>query len=223
MDRARAGEARRRLPRGRHGLSRKFVLDDQRARLLDAMVRSVAHKGYAETAVADVLAGAQVSRRTFYDLFSDKEDCFLQAHDAALELIQRTFREAYQRPGSWPQRIRAGLAALLDLFDREPQLASVAMAEGLGAGPLAQKRHRAVVLSLAAYFEDGRELSPYRQWMSASTSRALAGGVVTLLRERVPERPASAAPPPLRELLQFALVPYTGHQETLRFLRDDPE
>jgi AcrR family transcriptional regulator len=225
MDRTRAGEARRKLPRGRHGLSREFVLDDQRARLLDAMVRSVADRGYAETAVADVLAGAQVSRRTFYDLFADKDDCFLQAHAAVLEVVQRTLGEAYQRPGSWPQRIAAGLAALLDLCDREPQVARVAMAEGLGVGPLAQERHCALVLSLAAYFEEGRELSPDRQWMSASTSRALAGGVVTLLRERVAERPSSAAPPPpsLRELLQCALVLYSGHQETLRFLRDHPE
>jgi AcrR family transcriptional regulator len=218
-----AGETRRKLPRGRHGLSRQFVLDHQRARLIDAMVRSVAHKGYGETAVADVLAGAQVSRRTFYDLFSDKQDCFLQAHAAVLELTQRTFGEAYQRPGSWPERICAGLAALLDLFDREPQVARVAMAEDLGAGPLAQDRHRAVVLSLAAHFEDGREVSPYRQWMSASTSRALAGGIVTLLRERIADRPSSAGPPRLRELLQCALVLYTGHEETLRFLSDLPE
>ena len=72
-----------RLPRGRHGLSREEVVESQRGRLLRAMADAVADKGYAETSVAEVIARAGVSRETFYEQFSSKEDCFHDTFDAA--------------------------------------------------------------------------------------------------------------------------------------------
>jgi AcrR family transcriptional regulator len=69
------------LPRGRHGLSREAVEGSQRTRLLRAMVDVMADKGYAGTSVADILRRARVSRETFYELFSSKEDCFMSAFE----------------------------------------------------------------------------------------------------------------------------------------------
>lgn len=75
------------LPRGRHGLSRDEVRDSQRARLLGGMAESVAANGYPRTTVADVLKRARVSRETFYQHFSDKEDCFLAVLDESARLL----------------------------------------------------------------------------------------------------------------------------------------
>jgi len=75
------------LPRGRHGLSREEVIRSQRERLLLAMAEAVAEHGYAKTSVAQVLKRAGVSRESFYEQFSNKEDCFLAAYDEAATIL----------------------------------------------------------------------------------------------------------------------------------------
>src|SRR3954454_2857364 len=87
-------ESPRELPRGPHRLTREAVMASQRGRMLDAMAQAVAEKGYAATTVADVIAGAGVSRKTFYEQFRDKEDCFLAAYDTGVELLLGALREA---------------------------------------------------------------------------------------------------------------------------------
>src|SRR6516164_10070200 len=75
------------LPRGRHAAPRPVVREAQRARMLDAMVQSVAEKGYARVAVADVVERAGVSRKTFYEQFANKEECFLAAYDDGVDRL----------------------------------------------------------------------------------------------------------------------------------------
>jgi len=82
------------LPRGRHGLSRDHVLASQRGRMLDAICQAVAEKGYARTAVADVIERAGVSRETFYEHFADKEECFLAAYELASDTLRSEVAEA---------------------------------------------------------------------------------------------------------------------------------
>src|SRR5436190_2182446 len=72
---------------GPRRLRREEVASSQRARLLRAMAEVAAEKGYANTVVADVIARAGVSRRTFYELFRDKQDCFLAAYAETVELL----------------------------------------------------------------------------------------------------------------------------------------
>ena len=73
-----------RLPRGRHGLPREAVTESQQRRIVQAMIEVVAERGYPETRVVDVIGVAGVSRKTFYELFASKEDCFLAAYDVLL-------------------------------------------------------------------------------------------------------------------------------------------
>src|SRR5215211_3537803 len=74
------------LPRGRHAAPPEVVWESQRGRMLAAMATAVGEKGYAEVAVADVIARAGVSRKTFYEQFDNKLGCFLAAYDAGVEL-----------------------------------------------------------------------------------------------------------------------------------------
>src|SRR3954471_7256007 len=96
------------LPRGPHRLEREVVLASQRGRLLDAIAKVVAEKGYAATSVADVIELAGVSRKTFYEHFRDKEACFLAAYDAGVDILLATMREA----GDTRSRVRAYLETL---------------------------------------------------------------------------------------------------------------
>jgi AcrR family transcriptional regulator len=90
------------LPRGRNAAPRQIVWESQRERLLGAMADAVAEKGYANVAVADVIERAGVSRKTFYEQFENKQECFLTAYDAGVDLMMETIDEAIAATGEDP-------------------------------------------------------------------------------------------------------------------------
>jgi AcrR family transcriptional regulator len=125
----------RRLPRGTHGLDPELVAESQRTRMLEAVGRAVADKGYAATTIDDIVGGAGVSKKTFYDHFRDKEDCFLAAYEAAADELFERVRAAQREPEGWLERTRAGIAAYLRWLAAEPALARVFLIEVAAAGP----------------------------------------------------------------------------------------
>ena len=114
-----------RLPRGRHGLPRELVTRSQRERLLAAVVRVTAAKGYEATSVADILEEAGVGRETFYELFDDKRDCVLAAHRLLIDDLEPGQGRLRRSPGAWAERARNALAAMLEWFAADPAAATV--------------------------------------------------------------------------------------------------
>jgi AcrR family transcriptional regulator len=213
IEEERGGRRRGQLPAGRHGLSREFVARNQRERLLDGIAQAVAAKGYRATTVADVLEASGVSRRTFYEHFKDKEDCFLQAYGAIVEQITGRVSEAYARPGPWPDRIHAGLAAFLDFIAREPAFAKLAIVESLAAGPRALEIYAGAIQGFRRFFEEGREHSPYAAELTDTVSQAVVSGISGVLYDLVMAGETEAALGRLADLTYFGLVPYVGHDE----------
>jgi AcrR family transcriptional regulator len=127
----------RRLPRGSHGLDRGVVEESQRTRLLEAVGRAVADKGYAAATIDDIVRGAGVSKKTFYEHFADKEECFLAAYEAAAAELFRRVSESHEAGADWLERTRAGIAAYLRWLAAEPALARVFLIEVAAAGPRA--------------------------------------------------------------------------------------
>src|SRR6202046_5951970 len=103
--------------RSEHG--RGQVAELQRARLLTAMVQEVSERGVANVSVGHVVGRSGVSRRTFYEIFNDREDCFLAAFDEALHNAAAVVVPAYGTGGAWQTRVRGGLIALLGLLDTD--------------------------------------------------------------------------------------------------------
>src|SRR4051794_24859038 len=85
-----------RLPRGRHGLPREAVAESQRNRIHQGMIEVVSERGYPETRVVDVIGVAGVSRKTFYELFDSKEDCFLAAYDVLVGNLVSDTAEGFE-------------------------------------------------------------------------------------------------------------------------------
>jgi AcrR family transcriptional regulator len=136
-----------RLPRGRHGLSRHEVAASQRDRILWALAETMAHKGYVATTVADVLKAAGVSRETFYQQFSSKQDAFMAAFDAAAaRLLDQTLvrsgpADGVDRADAGPlERFDRVLGAYLDGLAAEPAFARTFLVEVYAAGPEALAR-----------------------------------------------------------------------------------
>src|SRR3954464_7556371 len=132
------------LPRGPHRLGREVVEASQRGRLLDAMAQVVAGKGYGATSVADVIATAGVSRKTFYEHFRDKLDCFLAAYDLGVEVLLATVRAAGAGENDPLAVTRARTRAYLRTLSKEPASARTFLVDVAAAGPEALERRRAV-------------------------------------------------------------------------------
>jgi AcrR family transcriptional regulator len=135
----------RRLPRGSHGLDRELVAASQRARLLEAVGRAVADRGYAAATIDEIVRHAGVSKKTFYEHFRDKEDCFIAAYEAASDELYERVRVAQRDPSvGWLERTRAGVRAYLRWLAGDPALARVFLIEVAAAGPrAAEMRERA--------------------------------------------------------------------------------
>lgn len=123
------------LPRGRHNLTREEVIRSQRERMLRAMAEAMAERGYAFTPVAEIIKRAGVSRETFYEQFSSKQDCFLAAFSEASDALMLLLEDARSAPGSSLQRFERVLTVYLDTLAAEPSLARLFLVEVFAAGP----------------------------------------------------------------------------------------
>lgn len=122
----------------------------QRARLLEAMTQAVAEQGYAETTVADAVRLARVSRGTFYALFASKEDCFVQAYRAGIDVVVARIEAAVAaEPGDWRAKLRSALRAYLTTLADEPRFARSHLLEIHAAGAEAQRERDATITRFA--------------------------------------------------------------------------
>jgi AcrR family transcriptional regulator len=126
----------------------------QRGRLLEAMAQVVAEKGYAATTVADVIGRAGVSRKTFYEQFRDKEDCFLAAYDVGVELLLGALRNHGDERQDLLTRARLRTRAYLETLASEPAFARTFLIEVAAAGPAALARREAVHDRFAALLRE---------------------------------------------------------------------
>src|SRR6202035_4915675 len=103
-------------------------------------------RGVGKVSVAHVVARSGVSRRTFYEIFEDREDCFLAAFDEAVGRVGAVVLPAYGQGGSCQARARAALSALLEFLQEDPGTGCLVIVESLAAGPKALE-HRTRVLN----------------------------------------------------------------------------
>jgi AcrR family transcriptional regulator len=188
---------------------------DPRARILDALIATVAYRGYDRTTVERVLQTADVPGAVFDEHFHDKEDCFMQALDALVSRLQASVQEQFRRDGPWPERVRLGLKALLAALASDPEAARVGMVECLSAGHYAGERYREILGAFVPLLEEGRRHAAYPEHLPPQTSEAVVGGIASILHRRVLEERTPELLSLLEDLTYFALVPYMGHHRAI--------
>ena len=210
-----------RLPPGRHGLPREFVARNQRERLIAGLAEAVAENGYAGTTIAHITRHAAVSRRTFYEHFSSKDECFIAAYDTVMVGLSQRVEDAFEQEEEWPQAVRAGLAAMLEFLTSEPHLARLSMVEALVAGPVVVEHYDAAIQNLVPYFEAGRKgrSAEVLEGLSPATEEALVGGIVSLISRRIFAERTAELESLLPDLVEFALTPYLGSAEAAQVAR----
>jgi AcrR family transcriptional regulator len=180
-------------------------------RILTAMAEVTAERGAGAVTVAHVVSRAGVSRRTFYDLFADREECFLAAFEEAIGRLSTLVLQAYEQPGSWRERIRAGLWAALVWLDEEPALARLCIVESLAAGPRALERRATVLRALVGVIDEGRSSVPRKATQPPPlTAEGVVGAVLSIAHTRL----LAPRPKPLTgllgELMSVIVLPYLG-------------
>ncbi|MBW8060016.1 MAG: TetR/AcrR family transcriptional regulator [Solirubrobacterales bacterium] len=200
------------LPSGRHGLPRAYVVRSQRERLLEAMVRVAAAKGYEATTVADVIEVAGVSQATFHEMFEDKTSCFLEAYDAMIDVlvahVSTAFETASDEP--WPEQIAAALRALVELLAAEADIARMAMVEVTAAGDDARGRYRAALARFAPFLEKGRTYSGQGDELPPDTARFAVGGATSMIFDEIRAGRGTDLERILPDLVFAVLMPYLG-------------
>jgi AcrR family transcriptional regulator len=178
--------------------------------MLRAMAEVAAERGAANTTVAHVVARSGVSRRTFYDLFEDREDCFLAAFEEAFDKVSGRAVLAYGRSGRWRARVRAALTAVLQFVEEEPDLGRLLIVEAPVAGPRAMVRRAQVLKVLVRAIEEGREESKPRQEPPSLSAEGLVGAVLSVLYTRLVERSEGSLMDLVSPLMSMIVLPYLG-------------
>jgi AcrR family transcriptional regulator len=200
---------------GRQQLSREFITQHQRARIINALAREVSEKGYRAVTVADIVKRAGIARNTFYENFSSKEDCFLAAQKFAMGAALGRVVEAAGEIDNWPYRVEAGLAAFLRFVAEEPALARTCMVDALAAAPTSVRYYEESLQAFVSLFRLGRDVSPHGRELPETLEEALIGGVFWILYQRLLIEEPETIGELLPELVEFALTPYLG-AETAR-------
>jgi AcrR family transcriptional regulator len=170
------------------GADRKIVEtpDIHRMRLLEAFAAAVSAHGYATTTIAHIVKNARVSKRTFYEHFADKEECFLALYAEAAEVLRKGVEHALRAPAaSWENQLEAGLDAYLTALESNPALTRACLLEIQAAGPRAlelRQRGRAKFAAVVrAFVERTRVDQPQLRPLSAAMATAIVAGVDELL------------------------------------------
>ena len=170
---------------------RVAVSASQRARMLEAVVHAVAERGYAHVTVSDVVGAAGVSRRTFYEHFEDKQECFLAAYRTGVAVVieQVLAATASASEDDWRERLRVGLTAYTRVLAAEPTFARTLLIDVLGAGreavELRQQLYEQFVVLFHALSERAARLDPEIEPAPDVFLRALVGGIGELVQQHI--------------------------------------
>jgi AcrR family transcriptional regulator/DNA-binding MarR family transcriptional regulator len=227
--RHRRGEASTRVSRRNPVMVRREgaagVSEVQRARMLSSAVRVVSEVGYQRMSVARVAGGARVSRRTFYDVFEDREDCFMAIFEDALGRASERVSGAYEGAGAgvgvggaWCGRVRRALMELLVFFDEQPRVASLLVVDALGAGPRVLECRAGLLRGLSARLHEDGVRAGNAKAVAPLTGEGVVGAVFSVIHTRVSQKDPAGTLGLLNPLMGMIVLPYLGQAAAAREL-----
>lgn len=190
----------------------------QRARLLTGVFDAVQELGYPRTTVAEIIRRAGVSRKTFYDLFSGREDCFVALLEETIARAAIVAGGAFYESRHWRAGVRLALGRLLLLMEREPALARLWLVEAVKGGDRVLARRAQAVEHLANLIGEGRAASKSAYEPPGAIAEGVVGGVLEILRGRVVTSPDASLIELLGPMMYMIVLPYLGERVARREL-----
>jgi len=208
------------LPAGREALLEPPVAHSQRERLLVAMAKSAAEKGYGATTIADICTAAGVSRATFYELFKDKEDCFHAAMELSLADAMGTIVAVYSPDKPWATMVCDAAKAFLELLASRPTFARMALIEAPASGGRSFQLYASGKRVLQSLLERGRDDPVEEEAIPSCVSRAALSAAESLIVGQILSGNTARLPELLPDIVYITTVPYLGQEEALRQARE---
>lgn len=196
---------------------RAQVADIQRARILSAMFDVASERGAASVTVAHVVERSGVSRRTFYETFTSRDDCSLAAFEEAVSYAGERVLPAYRSEDRWRDRVRAALVAFLSFLDDEPLVGRLLVCESFAGASGMSARRNELVARVTAVIEQGRGEEP-RLVLPPLTGEGVVGGVLSVLHSRLSEEDRGLLVGLANQLMSMIVLPYLGSAAARREL-----
>lgn len=190
---------------------RAGTLTGKRERILQGMLIAVGTHGYERTTVQDAIAEAGVYRQAFYDSFSGKEDCYLQALDAGSAWIELAMRDSAAGQTDWRGQLRGALKGLLGFLEEQPAVGRALLVEVHAAGPRAVAKRTEAMTRASAMMDlarvEGGDSAP------AISAEAVVAGILAVLHSRLASNQTGDYLRLLPELTYLAILPFFGPDE----------
>jgi AcrR family transcriptional regulator/DNA-binding MarR family transcriptional regulator len=190
--------------------SRAQLLDIQRGRLVAATTQIVAKDGASKLSVSSIVAGSGVSRRTFYEIFADGQECLLAALEDSLQRARSYASDAYDPDEAWRVRIRCTLHALLVFLEDESARGRLLVVEAPGLIGEVQKRRAQVLAELIAAVDVGRSEAERGSAVTPLTAEGLVGSVLAVVHARLVGKGKPALVDLTNPLMSMIVLPYLG-------------
>jgi AcrR family transcriptional regulator len=209
--RAPQGDVRRRgVSMGKLPSARGQVYEMQRARLIGAAVPAVDELGWSGVTVADIASRARVSRRTFYDLFANREDCLLAMLDDTVARVEQDLAQANLTGVPWVERVRTGLWTVLCFLDRDPVLARVCVVQSARGTRRVLEAREVLLARLASVLEEGRAQSARAAHVPVLAAEGLVGAALMIVYKRLLNGERAPLTDLHGELVGMIMLPYLG-------------
>jgi AcrR family transcriptional regulator len=211
---------REQLPSGRADLPEPLVAHSQRERILNAMAKACASKGYGATTIADICETAGVSRATFYELFKDKEDCLQASMELSLADAMSGIVAIYSPDKPWATMVRDATASFLELLASRPEFARMALIEAPAAGGRSLDMYASGKRVLQALLDRGRGDPIEEQGIPSSAGRGALAAAESLIVGQILAGHTERLPELLPDIVYVVTIPYLGQDEALRQSRE---
>lgn len=186
------------------------VSEMQRARLLNATVPMVDELGWSGVTVADIASRARVSRRTFYDLFADREECLLAVLNDTVEHLEHDLTQASLEKASWVERVRNGLWGILCFLDRDPVLARVCVVQSSRGSRNVLGAREEILVRLVRTIEEGAPHGTRAAQVPGLTAEGLVGAATAIVYKRLLNGEQAPLTDLHGELMGMIVLPYLG-------------
>jgi len=190
---------------------RAGTLTGKRQRILQGMLIAVGTHGYERTTVQDAIAEAGVYRQAFYDSFTGKEDCYLQALDAGSAWVELAMRDSAIGQTAWRAQLRGALKGLLRFLDAQPAVGRALLVEVHAAGPRAVAKRTEAIARASSMMDLARKESG--DVAPAISAEAVVAGILAVLHSRLASNQTSGYLRLLPELTYLAILPFFGPDE----------
>jgi AcrR family transcriptional regulator len=189
------------------------VAREARLRLVEAMAAVVAEKGYPATTIADIVARARVSRRTFYEEFADNAACLLACHEMLGQYMLQSMSSVEVGTSPSEEFVRESVGALLRTLAAHPNLTYAYFAAMRSAGLTTSPARRAVQINVAAQLQhlaaQAQQVDDRIQVPTPMMAAAVVAGIGELIIRSVEQRAGDldAIAPTVVDFVSAVLMP----------------